>query len=193
MARLSLSKPCTLLPLRRAVTRSPREAARYSSADQADMPPLETSGAGSGRSDRIKGLNILGVYLFRKIQSLQIDGVFRMLWRAESSKYLFRQAFSLRQSQPRGCHAPFLGGPSSNPATADRGATVQNGTFGGYWIVRITRTMTTERMGATSFLGVGSNLHAGTGSGLAGCNHRGSGIGLIVNNRKIYNDFSAGG
>src|SRR3984893_13161707 len=92
MARLSLSKPCTLLPLRRAVTRSPREAARYSSADQADMPPQETSGAGSGRSDRIKGLNILGVYLFRKIQSPQIDGVFRMLWRAESSKYLFRQA-----------------------------------------------------------------------------------------------------
>src|ERR1700730_787837 len=76
MARLSLSKPCTLLPLRRAVTRSPREADRHSSADQADRPPQETSGAGSGRSDRIKGLNILGVYLFRKIQSLQIDGSF---------------------------------------------------------------------------------------------------------------------
>jgi hypothetical protein len=53
--------------------------------------------------------------------------------------------------------------------------------------------MTTERMGATTFVEVVSNRHAGSGSGLAGCNHRGSGIGLIVNNRKIYNDISAGG
>src|SRR6476659_10893438 len=71
MARLSLSKPCTLLPLRRAVTRAPREAARYSGADQADMPPQETSGAGSGRSDRIKGPKHSWLYLFPTIQSLE--------------------------------------------------------------------------------------------------------------------------
>src|SRR5438067_2194414 len=72
MARLSLSKPCKVPPLRLLRRTRPRQAARYSPPDQEDMPPQETSAAGSGRSDRIPGLNIHGVYLFRKIQSLKV-------------------------------------------------------------------------------------------------------------------------